>query len=459
MSLRVFTPSTSHGPASSSRDGRIDFVRGLCLIDMVLVHLIVWQIDPGRQIALWLGEYLRFAAGGFVVMSGLTIAAVAQARTARGMSHVSVAKWLWHRAAFVLAMHYAATFAFIFLFPLNGTTKVLPPLPDLLTDIVLLRSGSDLLPFYAVMLAFTPLLVWANRSRAGAAGVLAGSAALFAWSGYGEHYKAFPLPLQQTFFLPLWQMMFVIGLVAGRFWKNYLSLDFSFRLTLALASWLAVAGCTVAAYGAWWGLPIPDTKLFLKNPLTAWEAVRYLSWTSALLLTADLAAKTLDASRAAERVRKLGRKSLELYVAHVFIAALIGCAVQKLGWVGPQNLIFSALMIAALYGIALAIDRPRKALLRTAQAGDGFRLAGTRAVAGVGLVGLLLVGGAPIIVGARRPASMIVNEQVTAAELDESSFFLEDEPEALPIGPQDFQPDSRQVDPINDLNLAPTEAA
>jgi hypothetical protein len=45
-----------------ARDFRLDFWRGLCLVDMVLVHLVYEGVKMGRVLQPTLGEYIRFAA-------------------------------------------------------------------------------------------------------------------------------------------------------------------------------------------------------------------------------------------------------------------------------------------------------------------------------------------------------------------------------------------------------------
>jgi septum formation protein len=56
-----------------ARDFRLDFWRGLCLVDMVLVHLVYEGVKMGRVLQPTLGEYIRFAAGGFIFLAGLGV--------------------------------------------------------------------------------------------------------------------------------------------------------------------------------------------------------------------------------------------------------------------------------------------------------------------------------------------------------------------------------------------------
>ena len=64
---------TAVGSKSDRRDHRLDFRRGLCLIDMVLVHLVYANVQFGNFLGSVIQDYTRFAAGGFVLLSGLAM--------------------------------------------------------------------------------------------------------------------------------------------------------------------------------------------------------------------------------------------------------------------------------------------------------------------------------------------------------------------------------------------------
>jgi hypothetical protein len=57
------------------RDRRLDLWRGLCLIDMILVHLAHEGVQFG-VLTPWIVDYTRFAAGGFVFVAGLGVGLV-----------------------------------------------------------------------------------------------------------------------------------------------------------------------------------------------------------------------------------------------------------------------------------------------------------------------------------------------------------------------------------------------
>ena len=53
------------------RDSRMDFWRGLCLLDMLLVHLVYNDMQFGSHLGPFFGEYARFAAGEFTLADKL----------------------------------------------------------------------------------------------------------------------------------------------------------------------------------------------------------------------------------------------------------------------------------------------------------------------------------------------------------------------------------------------------
>src|SRR5690606_1120686 len=76
------------------RDSRLDFWRGLCLVDMVLGHLAWEGVDFGVRRGP-LTESFRFAAGGYVFVAGVGVALVWLHRMdgAAARAHVRGALW------------------------------------------------------------------------------------------------------------------------------------------------------------------------------------------------------------------------------------------------------------------------------------------------------------------------------------------------------------------------------
>src|ERR1700677_2260457 len=92
---------------SPARDQRLDFWRGLCLIDMVLVHL-VWnaKVQCGPFLNDFFGSYTRFAAGGFIFVSGLSIGVIFWPRAADPKRRTKTYRALWRRSLYILVVNY-----------------------------------------------------------------------------------------------------------------------------------------------------------------------------------------------------------------------------------------------------------------------------------------------------------------------------------------------------------------
>src|SRR3954464_11978029 len=93
---------------SSPRDHRLDFWRGLCLVDMVLVHLVYEGVRMGSVLTPVLGEFTRFAAGGFIFLAGLAVTYIFLPRARVEEKRWDTYKALWRRSLYLLGVHYAA---------------------------------------------------------------------------------------------------------------------------------------------------------------------------------------------------------------------------------------------------------------------------------------------------------------------------------------------------------------
>src|ERR1700685_3099088 len=98
---------------TSPRDQRLDFWRGLCLIDMVLVHLYYQNVQFGDFLGKLLGEYTRFAAGGFIFVSGLSICVIFLPRALDEKRRGKTYKALWRRSLYILAVNYLCAMVLI----------------------------------------------------------------------------------------------------------------------------------------------------------------------------------------------------------------------------------------------------------------------------------------------------------------------------------------------------------
>ncbi len=350
MSSAAVANSSLANSASPGRDHRLDFWRGLCLVDMVLVHLVYEGVKMGSFLQPVLGEFTRFAAGGFIFLAGLGVSYIflpkAQLEEKRWGTYTA----LWRRALYLLFVHYAASLSFIFIYPLRDFVGPYPRPLEFVWNVLLFREGSDLLLFYVIMVAVSPALLEVLRRGYGAALAL-GSLALFGLGQY--HPYALALPIQQNFTVILWQMVFVLGLIAGAGLPKWDALTTRAKTTLAAATCAALALLFSLQYTAWgWSLGVP----FVKNPLSWAEAARYIIMITAIAMLTDLAWRRLADTSFTAFFTRLGRRSLAVYVAHVWVVAVVIAAARRTEWLGAWQALLAAAAVAMLWAWTCVLD-------------------------------------------------------------------------------------------------------
>lgn len=330
----------------SSRDGRLDVLRGLCLINMVIVHLIEqgmvlpWLID---EVVM---HWLRFAAGGFILTSGLCIGAIHYQKALDPSRRSKTYLSLLRRAGLVLLIHYFATLLSLVLVPLNGYREY-----DTLTyvrDVLFFWTGYDLLLFYVVMLLVSPGLIEAIR-RFGVAivGLISGSL-FFLW--YDNPY----LPLyaiENHFPVIRWQAVFVCGVLIGSKLPTFDGLDRSLKVSwLVVSSGVALTIAGLSALERFGQLSLPWWLTVSKYPLSPLEVVRYLSLVIAMGVGLDLVWKSIATTRLVSVLKLIGVQSLLLWVVHVPLVANLA----SFHWTLAISESILAVWLAAWIGIWLS---------------------------------------------------------------------------------------------------------
>src|SRR5450432_2704059 len=315
----------------SQRDLRLDFWRGLCIVDMVLIHMLEVGLRTDSLTRTILYDYVRFAAGGFVFMAGVCVGAIHLRKIHNAAGRRKVYLGLLRRSGFVLCVHYLAEFSYLLLCPLRGERL------DLIYNfrqIVLLRQGYDLLPFYVLMLALCPLLL--ELMRRGFWWIVA--AASFIAFAIGSRYPwadDLRFPITQHFLPLLWQMIFVLGLFGGALLPRFDRLNHLAKARIAAGSWIGLI-LLLAIRDQWLGISIPLN--FAKVPLSLGEALRYVLSTLAIITTTDLFWRWIEPLRFRSFINRLGRRSLGTFVLHIWIV----------GWVVKLSLLFPATQIFAI---------------------------------------------------------------------------------------------------------------
>ncbi|MDR7159428.1 OpgC domain-containing protein [Arthrobacter sp. BE255] len=252
----------------TKRDSRIDFLRGLAIVFVVVNHLGMTSLFQ-----LLTQEAVGFVSGAelFVLFSGLVVGMVYGPRVKDDFGKVVD---LTSRRAGKLYLTALAVLVGVFVMSLlpffqtdalttyvdQGTggaghnavgrtydlyagmeTLLQFPVPaQLLPAIVLLQFGPwqfNVMGLYVVLLLASPLIL-AALNRGKAVWVLAATLGLYA-VGAATRFRLLPSQFEDSFPLLVWQVLFVIGLVAG-FHRH--------RITawLSAHAWV-VAACTVLA--------------------------------------------------------------------------------------------------------------------------------------------------------------------------------------------------------------------
>lgn len=280
---------------------------------MVLVH----AIDQGLAVPSLLSEvtmhWLRFAAGGFIFASGLCIGAIHYRKALDPARRGSIYVSLLRRAGLVLLVHYFATFLSLTLVPLHGffTYETV----DYVRDVLMLRTGYDLLLFYVVMLLASPVVIELAR-RIGALPVFLISAAVF-FVSYDNPYVGL-YSIENHFPVIRWQAVFVIGLLAGSKLKQFDALSLSAkRRLLTGAAITAIAIAALSALERSGSLTLPWWLTVTKFPLSPMEVTRYVSLVIAIGVGVDLLWSRVAGTRGQKIVQLVGAQSLLLWVVHV----------------------------------------------------------------------------------------------------------------------------------------------
>ncbi|MFF1251981.1 OpgC domain-containing protein [Pseudarthrobacter sp. NPDC058329] len=252
----------------SARDSRVDFLRGMAIVFVVVNHLGMTSLFQ-----LLTQEAVGFVSGAelFVLFSGLVVGMVYGPRVKEDFGTVVD---LTSRRAGKLYLTALVVLIGVFLISLlpifrtdtlttfvdqgtggaghNGAGRTydlyagmeslfqFPVPPQILPAILLLQFGPwqfNVMGLYVVLLLASPLILAAlNRGKAG--WVLAATLAVYA-VGALTRFRILPSQFEDSFPLLVWQVLFVIGLVAGFHRHRVVA-------WLAAHAWV-VAACTAAA--------------------------------------------------------------------------------------------------------------------------------------------------------------------------------------------------------------------
>lgn len=347
------------------RDRLLDVWRGLALVDMAWVHLALYPIGMPEPLAQWIGQYTRFAAGAFVIVSGIAVARVFGTHLFTRSPEGTAVRWrLFRRALLLLVLDRLVAVTFI----LMEGFRLGAPEPHtrwpLVLDLILFRLPGvtgGLLFLYSLLLLVTPAVELLRR-RFGAVPTLALSAMVYT-VGYstGSLGQGTPWP----FPFACWQLLFVWGYVgapwfarlssggASRWWGSTVTTAFALVFLIRNGAALGVPVGTLAQ--SW----------FVKVPLSPGEAVWYgLASLWVMTVTTAVWRRWGSLRSGLSFFERLGRKSLVVYVAHLLLEVPL---LEVLTLADPSPIVRTLALVwmaAALYVVAFAAEWLDKVLDR-----------------------------------------------------------------------------------------------
>jgi hypothetical protein len=364
------------GSATSERDFRLDFFRGIALFSIFIDH-----VDWNSILAQFTIQAVGFsdAAEVFILISGITAGMVyGRAIERRGWfragTRIYHRVWQLYVAHVFLFMQFMATVAYlvddlnnsIYAEEFRAADFLKEPGVAIIKALTLQFQPNfmDILPLYIVLLAVLPFVL--AGFRLWPAGVLAASCGL--WGAAQLHKSialaAYPGPDQVWYFNPFsWQLLFFLGAWCG--WRRikggipWLANHWLLRLAVAgaLAAFLVRFSWTLH----WFYDPFP--ALFGKTlwPLLSKTNLSLLRLANVLIL-ALLAARLIPpqagflSSRAAWPFVLCGRHSLHIFCLGILLSTIGRLIInESLGGVLLQCVVIVT-GIAIMIGVAALMD-------------------------------------------------------------------------------------------------------
>jgi hypothetical protein len=381
----------------SSRDSRVDLLRGLAIVFVVVNHLGMTSLFQ-----ILTQEAVGFVSGAelFVLFSGLVVGMVYGPRVKEDFGTVvdltsKRAGKLYVTALIVLVGVFLVSLLPIFrtdaltTFVDQGTGGAghdgagrtydlyagmeslfqFPVPPQVLPAILLLQFGPwqfNVMGLYVVLLLVSPLILWAlNRGKA--IWVLVATLGVYA-VGTATRFRLLPSQFEDSFPLLVWQVLFVIGLVAGYHRRAIVG-------WLSARTWV-VAACTGLAFlfaFLSWGNPylangfdlrlaiIPDTvyrslydALFARTYLEPGRLLNVLVLVVAAY--AFLTAYWKPVQRALGWfLIPLGRATLYVFIMHVVLIAVVA----NIPALQQENILLNTAAYAAVLGLLWVMVRTK----------------------------------------------------------------------------------------------------
>jgi hypothetical protein len=350
----------------AKRDPRIDFLRGVALLTIFIDHM------PGNFLGTLTLRNFGFsdAAELFVLLSGFS-AMIAygrvfdQAGPGKGLRRVVARCLRIYAFQCGLLLTTLAIFQFwISYFGLepHKIQMMLHGMQGFGHGLILhaLPSNLNILPLYVILLAIFPLL-WIGIRRAPVTTMLASAGLWMATNVYPDLNLTNWIDGGGWYFNPFaWQFLFAIGMLLARLYAAHdRSIASVAPLRLACAAYLGFALLAAAPWTNWgidWRLLDLDPDKTTLAPLRLLNALAFF-----YVLMTDPWFDRLVRHPWLRLVEICGRHSLEVFSTGTLFS-LIGRLVFRTAGMGLEiQLLVNGAGFASMIGLALLLDRPRRA--------------------------------------------------------------------------------------------------
>lgn len=264
--------------AEGKRDLRLDFLRGLCIIIMVVDHI---GGDSPLRVLTGGNTFFVSAAEGFVFISGLLLGEVYRKIVEREGFGAALRKalhraWKLYLLTFVLTLGFGYG-AWLIGSPWADRQELIHPARFAIRVLTLQRSYvfTDILVMYTLLIVGAPLALWLLHRR-WTWSLLAGSWALWLLYQISPGDAGQPLPTIQSFHPAAWQIFFVHAMALGYHRKRVAAWFNALPQLRVFAVWLLLFAALLTLYivgGALIDPLIPSDpdallrNIFLKNPV------------------------------------------------------------------------------------------------------------------------------------------------------------------------------------------------
>lgn len=382
------------------RDPRLDFFRGITMFIILIAH------TPGNWLTLWIPARFGFsdATEVFVFLSGMA-SAIAFGAVFRdqgllmGAARVAFRCWQVYWAHIALFFAIAATMVFLNDYELGtrdyvGQLNLHPFFRDTMVNLPALMTLTyvpnyfDILPMYLVVLAMMPIVVGLHRVSPYAALAFVWAVWLMATLDIGE-LPAEPWSGREWFFNPFgWQLIFYTGFALMSGWIPAPPIN-KWLIALAIVVLLfnfTLSHIAIRAIERDWitlpaeGNPVIRTRIAMKVWIskTDFGILRYTHFLAigylAFILVGPKGARLVPSDGTAMLTRlwrqvlaiimKVGQQSLAVFITSMYLARLMGLALDNLGKTYATqtlvNVVGFAVLIAAAYGAGWFKSQPWK---------------------------------------------------------------------------------------------------